>query len=88
MAALPDYRAIMDQALEGASKVLDALFESLQAAPPSREELRARFEAIINAPDEETYERLKALFGQHFGQDAYEREWTLKLQREPGDGKS
>lgn len=66
--------------MERAALVLEDVFKAFEAEPPSRAELRARFEEVVNAPDGE-YERLRALFEQHFP-GKYDREWALKLRRE------
>lgn len=77
-----DLAAVLAQAVDNAVDVVSAALEDLSGEPPDREELRARFEEVLAAPDEATREQLRGVFDQHFGVGAYAREWALKLTRE------
>ena len=56
--------------------------KNLGGPEPTREELAERFEQILASDSIPELQALRAEFEHDFGNDAYSREWELKLQRE------
>ena len=63
---MSDYAQLMMRAVDRAAEVLEHALTKLDPEPPGRDELRARFQGIVEAPDMETAQRLKALFDRDF----------------------
>lgn len=69
------------QAIEQAATIIEKTIAGMGMEPPGREELRARFEALMAAPDDAAYEQLRSLGERHFGPDWVDREAMLAQRR-------
>lgn len=74
-----DLKAIIEDAMEEAGSVLTEVFESLQAPPPSQDQLREAFrQAALTA------EGMEAFRMEH-GDEVFDRQVELALRRYRGD---
>ena len=74
-----DLKGIIEDAIEEAGSVLVEVFESLEAPPPSQDQMREAFRLAMQSP-----ENMMA-FQQAFGEEAYNRQMQLALRRNRGD---